>query len=134
MSTLLPGFSNRGFEIDAEQKPLYHALCAMSGNFTVLLWEKVFADFAAKLGLPAAILRPYLSQVAQNLLLESAQADAASVLTGPLVRGDQSTIAKHLRALGNDPFAGVYEAFVSAYRATQQKKPDVMTFPLGGSL
>ena len=102
---LLPDLTNRHFEIEASKKPLYHALCSMSGNFTVLLWEKVFASFSEKLDLPASILRPYLSQVAQNLLGEATDPKGNSVLTGPLSRGDTATVEKHLAALKGDPYA-----------------------------
>jgi predicted short-subunit dehydrogenase-like oxidoreductase (DUF2520 family) len=127
LADLLPDFSNQSFEIEAGSKPLYHALCAMSGNFTVLLWEKVFAKFSTDLGLPQDILYPYLAQVASNLIKAPA---GESVLTGPLARADFATIDKHLAALGNDPYADVYRAFVTAY--LKPVTPAPTPFPLGG--
>lgn len=108
-STLLPHFPNPVFELNASKKSLYHALCVMSGNFTILLWEKVIAEFA-KLGLPREALLPYLNQICLNL-----SQSRESVLTGPLARGDQMTISKHLEVLGRDPYAEVYRAFLHAY-------------------
>lgn len=112
LTELLPDFSNASYEIEASEKPLYHALCAMSGNFTVLLWEKVFAKFSDELGLPVAVLYPYLAQIAANLIKAPL---GESVLTGPFARSDFKAIDKHLIALGTDPYAGVYRAFVEAY-------------------
>lgn len=109
---LLPGLANPSFAIDSELKPLYHALCVLSGNFTVLLWEKAFTEFGKKLGLPKEVIVPYLRQIAENL---ERTAPSESVLTGPLKRGDQETIEKNLEALANDPYSGVYRAFVKAY-------------------
>ena len=109
---LLPGLKNPSFSIASESKSLYHALCVLSGNYTVLLWEKVFADFSNKLQLPKEALLPYLFQIAQNL---AAAPSGKSVLTGPLLRGDQPTIERHLNELKNDPYAEVYRAFVTAY-------------------
>lgn len=113
LQDLLPGLKNPSFEIDASQKVRYHALCVMSGNFTTLLWEKTFAEFA-KLGLPKEVLSPYLNQITENLETSIA---GKSVLTGPLVRRDQKTIDGHLKELSADPYADVYRSFVNAYRS-----------------
>ncbi|MEK7357639.1 MAG: DUF2520 domain-containing protein [Bdellovibrionota bacterium] len=110
LNAILPGLPNASFSIESSEKPLYHALCAMAGNYTVMLWEKIFASFEGELGLPKSVLIPYLQRITQNL----AEAEE-SVLTGPLVRGDRDTVASHLAALANDPYADVYRAFVSAY-------------------
>lgn len=118
-SELLPGLKNPFFALNAELKPLYHALAVASGNFTVLLWEKVFADFEEKLGLPREVLRPYLAQTAKNL----GQVEKGdSVLTGPLVRGDVATLAKHLTALKGDSLALIYQAFVEAKMVNEKVK------------
>lgn len=112
LRSLLPGLTNPSFSIAPELKTRYHALCVMSGNFTVLLWEKVFAEFETRLGLPKQILLPYLLQTTENLALSK-----QSVLTGPLARGDEATINKHLNELADDAFADVYRSFLNAYRS-----------------
>lgn len=114
---LLPGLSNPSFAIESQKKTLYHALCVLSGNFSTLLWEKVFRDFEEKLGLPSSVTKPYLQQVLQNLLQTPV---GTSVLTGPLVRGDRETIQRHLHVLNGDPYANVYRAFVEAYQSENQ--------------
>lgn len=108
---LFPELANPFTVIDPEHKPLYHALCVIGGNFTTLLWSKVFEDGARRLGLDRELFYPYLEQVVRNL---EASEDP---LTGPLARGDRRTIERHLRALAGDPFQKVYEAFVEAHRA-----------------
>jgi predicted short-subunit dehydrogenase-like oxidoreductase (DUF2520 family) len=110
LQDLIPGLKNSFYEIEPAQKGLYHALCVMSGNFTVLLWEKAFREFE-KLGLPRFALLPYLERTALNLI---AGAGGTSVLTGPLARGDHETIAKNIESLQGDAFEGVYRAFVLA--------------------
>jgi predicted short-subunit dehydrogenase-like oxidoreductase (DUF2520 family) len=112
LDEILPGLSNPSFALDPAQKTIYHALCVMSGNFTTMLWEKAFAEFDAKLGLPREALLPYLGQICGNL---AEGVNGKSVLTGPLVRNDLGTIAKHVQALEGDPFQDVYESFVAAY-------------------
>ncbi len=106
---LFPELSNPSFSIDAGQKPNYHAWAAMAGNFTTILWTEYFRQIN-KLGLPKELVFPYLKQVVNNSLNQS------NALTGPLARGDQKTIQKHLDALSEDDFQEVYEAFVNVYR------------------
>lgn len=107
---IFPGFVNPAFAIDPEQKPLYHALCVMAGNFPTLLWSKVFDEFEQGLGLPHDILRPYLERTLDNTFESGGKA-----LTGPLARGDAGTVRRNLEALGEDSFAGVYRAFARSH-------------------
>jgi len=113
---LFPRLANPHFAIEPADRPLYHALCAMAGNFTTLLWQHAFAAFEGRLSLPRSVLYPYLEQVASNL------ERSASPLTGPLARGDCRTIERHLEALEGDPFHAVYESFVAAHRAVGQEE------------
>ena len=114
---LLPELANPYAAVAPELKPLYHALCALGGNFTTLLWQKVLGDAEERLGLPRELFYPYLEQVARNLRR------GGDALTGPLARGDDGTIARNLDALAGDPFQGVYRAFVAAYRSQHHPRP-----------
>jgi len=107
---LLPELPNPSFAIPAEEKGYYHALCVMAGNFSTLLWARLFDQLEARFGIPPAAALPYLEQVTANL-----QSDGGRALTGPLVRGDTGTIAANLTALEGDPFQAVYAAFARAY-------------------
>lgn len=113
-SDLLPGLPNPAYRIPDQARPYYHALCVLSGNFTVLLWQKLFKEFEERFQVPREMAHPYLRQVMHNLLENSQQA-----LTGPLARNDQNTIAANLQALANDPFQQIYQAFVEAYRRSK---------------
>lgn len=108
---LFPELANPHVAIDPTLKPLYHAVVAMAGNFTTLLWQKAFASAAGRLGVERELLYPYLEQVVHNL------SRSPSPLTGPLARGDCRTVERHLEALAGDPFCEVYRAFVEAYRS-----------------
>ncbi|MFW6027424.1 MAG: DUF2520 domain-containing protein [bacterium] len=103
---LFPGLPNPHYPLPAEKKAFYHACCVVSGNFTGLLWERVFAEFETRLGLPKDVLLPYMEQVFENL------AGAEGVVTGPLVRRDMKTIARNLDALEGNDLKDVYEAFL----------------------
>lgn len=107
---LLAGLPNAWFTIPSTERPYYHALCVLAGNFSVLLWRKLFEEFETRLGIPAAAAHPYLARTTANLL-----ADASGALTGPLARGDVDTMRANLEALERDPFHAVYLAFVRAH-------------------
>lgn len=107
---LLPGLPNRSFAIAASDRPAYHAHCVMAGNFSILLWRKLFDALEGRFGIPAAAAHPFLRQATRNLIANSSDA-----LTGPLVRGDAATIAANLAALEGDRFHEVYSAFARAY-------------------
>jgi predicted short-subunit dehydrogenase-like oxidoreductase (DUF2520 family) len=111
---VFPALRNPSWAIDREHKPLYHALCVLAGNFTTLLWSKAFDDFETRLGLPRQALLPYLTRTVNNTTRTGRTA-----LTGPLARGDADTVARDLRALGDDPFEGVYRAFAAAHECQE---------------
>lgn len=110
LEDLLPGLKNSFSVLPKELKPLYHALCVMGGNFPILLWHKMESEFA-RFGIPQEAARAYVRRISDNYL----EAGAAA-LTGPLVRGDQTTIDKNLAALDGDPWHNVYKSFVEAYK------------------
>jgi len=107
---LLPGLPNPFFTIPARDRPYYHALCVMAGNFSMVLWVKLFDELQQRFGIPAAAVHPYLARVAANLM-----ADTGGALTGPLSRGDTQTVSANLKALEGDPFHRIYSAFVRGY-------------------
>ena len=113
---LFPELNNRNFAIPAEKKPLYHAWCVISGNYTTLLWKWFFEELEGKFGIKPDAAHLYLKQIAENLTAISAP------LTGPLARNDMNVIEKHLNELEGEPFKQVYEAFVQAYTTLHERE------------
>ncbi len=111
---LFPHLRNPSWAIDPDDKPLYHALCVLAGNFTTILWAKAMEEFESRLGLPRDVLRPYLERTAVNTLDQGREA-----LTGSLARGDRETIARDLEGLDGDEFREVYLAFTHAFAAME---------------
>lgn len=107
----LPGLPNPIFRINQELRPLYHALCVLAGNFSCMLWQRLFCGFEEQLGLPREVAFPYLQRIAANLQ------GSGSALTGPLVRNDWNTIDSNLKALTDDSFHEVYSSFVDAWQS-----------------
>lgn len=102
-SDLFPELNNPSYEIDSKEKPLYHTWTSMAGNFSsVLIME--YAKNLKDINLPPSIAKSFLIQVLENSLQNS------DALTGPIVRGDEKTIQKHLSLLDEED-AQIYHAF-----------------------
>lgn len=110
LKELLPGLDNPELKIPYDLKSVYHSLCVLGCNFSVLVWEKVFSDMEKKLSIPKWALIPILSQTFENL-----KTNTTSCLTGPLPRSDHQVLLSHLNVLRGDPFHKVYQACVNAY-------------------
>jgi predicted short-subunit dehydrogenase-like oxidoreductase (DUF2520 family) len=106
----------RSFAIEPESKLLYHAFGAM---LSPMLASELEA--AGRTGVRAgidprqvrSIMEPIVLRTVRNVLRRG----AANSFSGPLARGDVSTIAGHLQALGRLPEGDVYRAL--AYYATR---------------
>lgn len=107
---LFPQLNNPAFTIESQHKPLYHALCSLLGNYPALLWSLGIESFKKELGLPVSILEPFLLQTVKNTLLQGQRS-----LTGPLARGDQQTVALHIKALEDLQLRDAYENFVRLF-------------------
>ncbi len=116
LADLLPGLPNDSIAIPKQAKALYHSLCVLSGNFTCLLWQKFYTSLQQNWHIPKEAADLYLKLIMTNIM-----ADPQQALTGPLVRGDQKTIAANIQALNGDPFQQVYQAFVAAYQQQESK-------------
>jgi predicted short-subunit dehydrogenase-like oxidoreductase (DUF2520 family) len=84
--------------LEAESLPLYHAGAVLASNYVVALADVARRLFVAagvpqEQALPALI--PLLSSVVENLK----QVGLPGALTGPVERGDVSSVEQHLRAL-----------------------------------
>lgn len=106
---IFPSLANPVYCISPQLKPYYHALCAMAGNFTVILWQKLFSEFEQRLGIPANGAFPYLRQTLENLEMNPNLA-----LTGPIARRDWTTVERHMRTLSGDSFQDIYRSFLTA--------------------
>jgi predicted short-subunit dehydrogenase-like oxidoreductase (DUF2520 family) len=76
------------FDLADADKPLYHAGAAMASNFLVTLHHAA-ARLLAETDAPPEALVPLMTRTIEN----------GFVLTGPIARGDWSTVEAHLRAL-----------------------------------
>ena len=104
---LFPQLNNKSYTLNKKDKAYYHAMCVMAGNFSQLLMRETAKQLNSKCDLPIDIMFPYLLQNTKNLI-----AYPENSATGPLERGDFSTISKHIMALQNDELKGIYKSFL----------------------
>ena len=104
--------------VDEADRVLYHAALAHGANHLVTLVSQSM-DLLRTAGAddPAAVLRPLLGAALDNVL---AYGDAA--LTGPVVRGDVTTIRAHVDALAAaDVDHPTVDAYLELARATARR-------------
>lgn len=88
----------QSFEIKGEKKVLYHAAACIASNFSVALW-----GWASELLETCDIDKAHASVLLSPLVLATlnnvTKYGPEQGLTGPIVRGDSGTIARHLEEL-----------------------------------
>jgi hypothetical protein len=104
LSDALHGFTNSFFILSAEQKPLYHALCVVAGNFPQMLWSEV-AKICSDKQIPLRAFDSYLRQTLENFI-----SLGEGSATGPFARHDLNTIELNQSALPV-PLKNIYRAF-----------------------
>jgi len=102
------------FQVSEDDRALYHvALCHMSNHLTALASQARTLLEAATLEDPGWILAPLA-----KASLDGALADGIGALTGPVSRGDVTTLADHREALTS--FAATRGALVDGQMALDQ--------------
>jgi predicted short-subunit dehydrogenase-like oxidoreductase (DUF2520 family) len=97
----------RAFEVADADRTLYHAAAVIGGNFLVTLY-RIATRLLAEVGAPPEAIVPLMRRTIEN----------GFDLTGPIARGDWSTVDAHLAALAErDPdLAPLYRALAEATR------------------
>lgn len=110
-SSILPGASNPEFVVRAEDRPYYHALAVLSGNFAAHLWNEAAKGFSSRFALPPEeILGSYLAGVVDRF-----RESPLNSMTGPVARRDARTVAANLAALDGEPsLKALYRAFLDS--------------------
>ena len=98
IKTLFSAVGGQTTTIKAEAKPLYHAATVVASNYLIALLstsETLLEKAGIEQALASAILSPLMRQSLENGLTEG----AVNALTGPIARGDISTLQAHLKAI-----------------------------------
>jgi len=94
---LVDDLEGKAVIIGKEMKPLYHVVCVMASNY-MLVFLNAIEELTKMLNVQPGwteIFGPLMTATMENAVRQT----AAASLTGPIVRGDLSTINLHLRAL-----------------------------------
>lgn len=110
------------FTIPAGQKTLYH-LSAFIVCPTVVTLMAQAASLLKQAGVPERISRPMLQQIVAETARSFADLGPRRALTGPAVRGDWTTIHRHLAALRKSApeFLPVYQSLLKAMLRLAEK-------------
>jgi predicted short-subunit dehydrogenase-like oxidoreductase (DUF2520 family) len=108
---LVNALGGRPFSVDEQQRAAYHAAACIASNHFVALLGQV-ERVAAAAGVPIDV---YFDLVRETLDNVEALGPAAA-LTGPVARGDEATLARHLEALA----PGEREAYRAMADAARQ--------------
>jgi predicted short-subunit dehydrogenase-like oxidoreductase (DUF2520 family) len=93
-----------GYVIDlpASGRALYHAAAVLAGNAPLALLARA-TSLLEEAGVARADAHRALAALLSGAASNAAAAGSASALTGPVVRGDLATVARHLDVLAADP-------------------------------
>lgn len=95
---LAAALSEKVYPTSSRQRLALHAAAVFASNFTNHMYASA-QGILAEHGLPAGVLQPLIAETARK----AGQApEAAEVQTGPAVRGDSGTVAKHMELLENN--------------------------------
>ncbi len=108
--TVVAALSGDLIRLAAADKVLYHAAAVVSSNFFIAL-EEMAITMMSGIGVDADTARRMLLPLIRGSFENLERVSPAEALTGPIVRGDDQTVAAHLAAL-REKFPG----YVSAYR------------------
>lgn len=84
--------------IRAHDKALYHAAATIVSNYEVALFDAALS-LLGKCGFRPPRARAMLAPLARRTLANLAAHDPVRALTGPIARGDVTTVERHLQAL-----------------------------------
>lgn len=110
---LVKALGGRAFRLPPESKVLYHAAAFLACAGVVTLMDQS-ARLLEKSGVPRRMIRLMLARFVEQTALNFGALGARRALTGPAVRGDWTTMRRHLDALGRSSpqAAPVYTALV----------------------
>lgn len=109
--------------IDGAAKTVYHAASVFASNYLVTVLDVALRAYQAA-GIDAATARALAGPLAAETLANVLRLGAPAALSGPIARGDMTTVARQQAAVGAwDGAAGaLYEALVAPTVALAERK------------
>ena len=97
-AALVEALGGKMLSIPTEMKPLYHAAACVACNYLVSLMDVALKMYEI-MDIPAESAMEALSPLIQGTLRNITTLGPQNALTGPIARGDVSTISSHLRIM-----------------------------------
>lgn len=109
--------------IDAQAKTVYHAASVFASNYLTTVLDAALRAYQAA-GIPAEVARELARPLASETLANVFRLGPEAALSGPIARGDSTTVARQQAAVTHwDPAAGaLYDALASATRDLARRK------------
>jgi predicted short-subunit dehydrogenase-like oxidoreductase (DUF2520 family) len=104
------------FEVDDAHRASYHAAASFASSFVLTVLDAA-EQLASAAGIPSGEARELLAPLVRRSLDNWGADGAQSALTGPIVRGDETTIARQREAAGELDLQNLFDALVAATRA-----------------
>lgn len=107
---------------ESDTRAAYHAAACVASNHVVALLGQV-ERLAVLAGVPFDAFLPLVRTTVENV----ADLGPAAALTGPVARGDATTVAQHLSALPDDERTAYREGALQALQLTGRSDPELET-------
>jgi predicted short-subunit dehydrogenase-like oxidoreductase (DUF2520 family) len=121
-TTLAARLGLRPFPLDDRDRAAYHAAASIASNYLVAL-EETAVELLERAGIEGGreLIAPLVLRTAANW---AERGDAA--LTGPIARGDEETVARHVDAIAAiaPELLDAYRALADRTRAVAETKPE----------
>ena len=95
---IVRALEGRPLEITPEGKPLYHAAAVLASNYVTTLLS-VSERLLHEAGVDPAQSRPAMAALATGAISSTLELGPERALTGPIARGDETTVRMHLSRL-----------------------------------
>jgi predicted short-subunit dehydrogenase-like oxidoreductase (DUF2520 family) len=107
LQRLARAWGGRPFPLDDDKKAIYHAAAVFASNYVVTsIWAATQLLESVGVHNPRGVLAPLIQTTIDNVLANGPR----KAITGPVVRGDTSTVRRHIRALEQGPAREAYRA------------------------
>ncbi|MFK3677068.1 DUF2520 domain-containing protein [Microbacterium sp. NPDC090218] len=104
------------FAVDDAHRASYHAAASFASNFVLTVLDAA-EQLASAAGLPRREARELLAPLAHRSIDNWVATGAESALTGPIVRGDEPTVARQRDAASALELADLFDALATSTRA-----------------
>ncbi len=101
LSALVTAIGGQVLQISKETKSLYHAGMVIASNYLVTLFDLALKCLIAT-GISLEQAKPVIASLMESSLQNLTENLPAKALTGPIKRGDNITIEKHIEALSGE--------------------------------